>query len=133
MLHKAYTVLAGLPCKVFPILGAVAFRAGAIMAGADRRLEPCVTLYTKADCELCHEAKATLLALQDVLGFELEEIDITTDAALHEAFCEEIPVGYLDGRKLFKYRVDPALLRRQLDRRRGWPVGRWFSHRRSAS
>jgi hypothetical protein len=132
MLHKAYSGLAGLPCKVLPTLGAVAFRAGAIMAEVDRGLEPCITLYTKADCELCREAKAILLALQDVLVFELKEIDITTDAALHEALREEIPVGYLDGRKLFKYRVDPGLLRRQLDRRRGWFVGRWFSYRRSA-
>jgi glutaredoxin len=102
------------------------------MARADRGLEPRITLYTKSDCELCHEAKATLLALQDVLGFELEEIDITTDAALYDAFREEIPVGYLDGRKLFKYRMNPALLRRQLGRRRGWHVGRWFSHLRPA-
>lgn len=102
------------------------------MAEADGGLDPCITLYTKSDCELCHEAKATLLALQDVLVFELEEIDITADAALYEAFREQIPVGYLDGRKLFKYRVDPALLRRQLGRRRGWHVGRWFSHLRSS-
>jgi glutaredoxin len=102
------------------------------MVQTDRGLKPRITLYIKSDCELCHEAKATLLTLQDVLVFELEEIDITTDAALHEAFREEIPVGYLDGRKLFKYRVDPALLRRQLDRRRGWLVGRWFSHLRSS-
>jgi glutaredoxin len=102
------------------------------MVQTDRGLEPRITLYTKSDCELCHEAKATLLALQDVFVFELKEIDITTDAALHEALREEIPVGYLDGRKLFKYRVDPGLLRRQLGRRRGWFVGRWFSYRRSA-
>jgi glutaredoxin len=83
-------------------------------------------LYTKPDCELCHEAKATLLALSGELTFELVEIDITTDAALYDAFHEEIPVGFLDGRKLFKYRVDPARLRRQWHKRRGWRPSRWL-------
>jgi len=92
---------------------------------------PRITFYTKTDCELCHAAKATLLAVQHELGFELEEIDITTDTALYDAFQLEIPVGYLDDRKLFKYRVDPAQLRRQLQRRHGWRIGRWFPPTRS--
>jgi hypothetical protein len=92
---------------------------------------PRITLYTKADCELCQVAKATLLDLQARLGFELDEIDITTDPALYAAFRVEIPVGYLEGRKLFKYRVDPELLRRQLHRRGGWRIGRWFGGGRS--
>jgi len=91
---------------------------------------PRITLYTKADCELCCAAKATLLALQGELGFALDEIDITTSPTLYDAFREEIPVGYLDGRKVFKYRVDSRLLRRQLQRRQRWLVGGWFSPRR---
>lgn len=90
-----------------------------------------ITFYTKKDCELCHAAKATLLAVQHELGFELDEIDITTDPALYDAFQVEIPVGYLDDRKLFKYQVDPAQLRRQLHRRNGWHIGRWFAPTRS--
>jgi thiol-disulfide isomerase/thioredoxin len=101
------------------------------MTARDRGPVPWITFYSKPDCELCQEAKATLLALQRELVFEFEEIDITTDAALHEAFGVEIPVGYLDGRKLFKYRVDPALLRRQLSRRRRWLASRWFCLPRS--
>jgi thiol-disulfide isomerase/thioredoxin len=97
-----------------------------MMTASDQGPVPRITFYTKSDCELCESAKATLLALQRELVFEFEEIDITTDAALYEAFRVEIPVGYLDGRKLFKYRVDPALLRRQLSRRRRWFASRWF-------
>lgn len=96
-----------------------------------REPAPRITLYTKADCELCCRAKATLLDLQDELGFVLDEIDITTSPPLSDAFREEIPVGYLDGRKVFKYRVDSALLRRQLQRRPRWLVGGWFSARRA--
>ena len=85
-----------------------------------------LTLYTKPECGLCDEAKATLHALQREIPFEVVEIDITTDPALSARFREEIPVAFLDGRKLFKYRVDPALLRRQLRRTRGWLDARWF-------
>jgi hypothetical protein len=104
---------------------------GAVMANGERGPAPRITLYTKTDCELCQAAKATLLTLQRELDFEFDEIDITTDPTLYDAFHVEIPVGYLDGRKLFKYRVDPALMRRQLQRRGGWRLGRWFASVRS--
>jgi glutaredoxin len=88
-----------------------------------------ITLYTKPGCHLCDEAKTALQRLREQFAFELREIDITTDPALYETFREEIPIGYLDGRKIFKYRIDPALLQRQLHRRRGRLAGRWFSLR----
>ena len=104
---------------------------GAMMTAGERGPAPRIILYTKADCQLCHAAKATLLMLQHELGFELDEIDLTTDSTLYDAVHVEIPVGYLDGRKLFKYRVDPAQLRRQFQRRGGWHIGRWLSRVRS--
>jgi glutaredoxin len=99
----------------------------------DRGQKLRLTLYTKPDCGLCGEAKTTLLALTRELTFDLVEIDITTDATLYETFREEIPVGFVDGRKLFKYRVDPALLRRQFHRRRRWFSGRWSASLRRES
>jgi glutaredoxin len=89
------------------------------MRAGHQRHKPRVTFYTKSDCTLCHEAKTILRTLQRDLVFEIEEIDITTEAGIYAEFCEEVPVGYLDGRKLFKYRIDPTLLRRQLQRRHG--------------
>jgi hypothetical protein len=97
------------------------------MTSRERGSAPRITLYTKSDCELCHVAKAALLALQPELAFHLDEIDITTDPALYDAFQLEIPVGYLDDRKLFKYRVDPTRLRRQLQRRGRWHIGCWLA------
>jgi glutaredoxin len=97
------------------------------MAEMDKAAINHITLYTKPGCPLCDDAKATLRALCDELALELLEIDITTDPILSEAFREEIPVAYLDGRKLFKYRADSALLRRQLQRRRRWLSSPWFS------
>ncbi|HXH08181.1 MAG TPA: glutaredoxin family protein [Alphaproteobacteria bacterium] len=90
-----------------------------------------IMLYTKPECTLCDEAKAVLFALRRELSFEVQEVDITTDPALYEAFHAEIPVGFLDGQKLFKYRIDPTLLRRQLLRRRGWLGLQWWVDRRS--
>jgi len=101
------------------------------MTETDRAAIKRITFYTKPGCTLCDDAKATLMALCNEFCLELLEIDITTDPILYEAFHEEIPLAYLDGRKLFKYRVDPALLRRQLQRRRGWLAGPWFSPWRS--
>jgi len=98
-----------------------------MMTGGEQGTPPRITLYTKNDCELCQVAKATLLALQRELAFDLDEIDITTAPALYDAFQLEIPVGYLDDRKLFKYRVDPARIRRQLQRRSRWRIGGWLA------
>jgi glutaredoxin len=69
-----------------------------------------LTIYSKKDCHLCDEAKSILRKYP----VELEEIDIEGDAQLLEKYREEIPVIFLDGRKLFKYRVDEKILRRAL-------------------
>jgi hypothetical protein len=61
---------------------------------------------------------ATLGRLQRELSFDLEELDITTDDALHRAYLERIPVGTLDGEEVFEFFVDEALLRERLESRR---------------
>jgi glutaredoxin len=73
-----------------------------------------ITLYSKPDCHLCVDALAALVGLQGELGFELSEVDITTDEALHRAYFERIPVVALDGEELFDYFVDERVLRVRL-------------------
>jgi glutaredoxin len=73
-----------------------------------------LTLYSKPDCHLCVEARVALLELRPELGFELREVDITTDEALHRAYFERIPVVALGEEELFEYFVDEALLRNRL-------------------
>ncbi len=73
-----------------------------------------VTLYSKPDCHLCVQAREALLELRSDIAFELLEVDITTDEALHRAYFERIPVVALDGQELFEYFVDEALLRERL-------------------
>ena len=63
---------------------------------------PVVELLSKPDCHLCHEAKTVLLALQAQETFTLREIDITTDPILFAHYHIEIPVVFIDGRKVSK-------------------------------
>jgi glutaredoxin len=65
---------------------------------------PKVTLYTRAGCCLCEEAKQVLEAARKRAWFELEEIDIDRDARWLALYNEEVPVIAIDGRKAFKYR-----------------------------
>ena len=48
------------------------------------------------------------------LGIDVEWAYIDDDATLEAVWREQIPAGVLDGRKVFKYRVDEALLRRRV-------------------
>ena len=77
---------------------------------------PTVEILSKPDCHLCHEAKALLQELQASHSFSLNEVDITTRPDLLELYREEIPVVFINGRKAFKYRVDPKQFVRALRR-----------------
>jgi glutaredoxin len=77
-----------------------------------------ITVYSSPGCHLCEDAMATLRRFQREFSFDLEELDITTDDALHRAYLERIPVGTLDGEELFEFFVDEALLRERLESRR---------------
>jgi glutaredoxin len=76
-----------------------------------------VSLYGKADCCLCDEAKAALDRARARVPFELEIVDIAADPELLARHGEEIPVVFIDGRKAFKYRVDEDDLLARLARR----------------
>ena len=76
--------------------------------------KPRLIVYSKEDCHLCALAKAALLPLCEKYRIPLEEIDITRDPKLLAQYGEEIPVGFLNGEKVFKYRVESKRLRRLL-------------------
>ena len=77
-----------------------------------------LTLYTRAGCHLCEEAKAQLQPLLEEFSVALREVDVDTDPDLAARFGEELPVFFLDGRKVAKYRVDVKQFRRLLERSR---------------
>jgi glutaredoxin len=64
-----------------------------------------VTLYTKAGCHLCDEARDALEDLAIAIEFDLHEIDIRTDPELFERYRYRIPVVTVDGREVAEGRV----------------------------
>jgi glutaredoxin len=77
---------------------------------------PAVTLYTRVDCHLCDVVKAVLDDARRERAFDLTTIDVDSDPELVRLYDQEVPVVAINGRKAFKYRVDPAALRARLDR-----------------
>ncbi len=77
-----------------------------------------ITVYSRPDCHLCADAIETLRKLQGEFDFDLSELDIDRDEDLQRAYFERIPVIALDGRELFDYFVDEAVLRELLESRR---------------
>jgi glutaredoxin len=69
-------------------------------------MTPKVTLYTRAGCHLCDEAKAVLIAARRRAAFDYEEIDIDSDTDLVRRYNDEVPVIAINGVKAFKYRVE---------------------------
>ncbi len=75
-----------------------------------------ITLYGKADCCLCDEAKAVLRRVAAAYPAAIREVDIGAEPELQTRFGADIPVVFVDGRKAFKFRVPERDLRRRLDR-----------------
>ena len=65
-----------------------------------------VVFFTRPGCHLCDDARAVLLAERERTPFELQEIDIETDAALVREYGLRIPVVFVDGEEAFEYTVD---------------------------
>jgi glutathione S-transferase len=74
-----------------------------------------VTLYARDGCHLCDEAREELLELRaGGLEFELREVDIEGDDALHARFLERIPVVEVDGTVVSELGTDEPSLRAAL-------------------
>lgn len=78
-----------------------------------RRLK--LQIYSKPECHLCDEAKELVHRVAASYTLEIETVNIEEDPEVYERYKHEIPVGFLEGRKLFKYRIDEKTLRRALD------------------
>ncbi len=73
-----------------------------------------VTLYTRAGCHLCDEAKLVIQSVRPRADFHYEELDIDADPDLRQLYNEEVPVIAIDGKRAFKYRLTAAELLRTL-------------------
>jgi len=75
-------------------------------------------LYTRRDCELCHEMENVIDEVIPRFQAELQRVEIDGDPALEAQFGIEVPVLFVNGRKAFKYRCSARELRKRLARER---------------
>ena len=66
-----------------------------------------VVLYTKPGCGLCEEMKQEMNNAGCVGLYNLEEIDIESDASLFARYQYQIPVLFINGVEAFRHRVRP--------------------------
>jgi glutaredoxin len=76
---------------------------------------PRVTLYGRAGCHLCDEAREAILALlAEGVSLELREVDIEADERLHAELMERIPVVEVEGSIVSELVLDVQALRSRL-------------------
>jgi len=68
-------------------------------------MKPEETLYTRAGCCLCDEAKQVIAAARLQADFDYAEIDIDSNPDLVRLYNDEVPVITINRRKAFKYKV----------------------------
>ncbi|HUB82264.1 MAG TPA: glutaredoxin family protein [Bryobacteraceae bacterium] len=68
-------------------------------------MKPLVTLYTRAGCCLCDEAKRVLADARRRADFDYQEFDIDGDPELRSRYNDEVPVIAINQVKAFKYKV----------------------------
>jgi len=73
-----------------------------------------VLVYSRKGCHLCDVVKEQLAQLEPHHDFQWSEIDIDGDPELQQKYNDEVPVVFIDGRKAFKYRLEPTQFLRTL-------------------
>ena len=73
-----------------------------------------VTIYSRPGCHLCDEMKVVVQLVGASIPLTIEEIDISNDPELERLYGFEIPVLFVAGKKVAKYRVSEGDLRRIL-------------------
>jgi thiol-disulfide isomerase/thioredoxin len=79
-----------------------------------------LTIYSRPGCHLCDDMKAIVerVAREDA-DVSVSEVDVSTAPQLEARYGLDVPVLLIDGRKVAKYRVTEAELRRILRDREG--------------
>jgi glutaredoxin len=72
-------------------------------------------LYTRPGCHLGNDLRAICERLAEEIAFELTEVNIETDPALQARYEREVPVLFVDGRLVVRFRTSERELRRILN------------------
>ncbi len=72
-----------------------------------------ITFFTKPECTLCNAALFVIKRVQATVPFEIETVDISASGNEEwwEAYRNDIPVVHLNGREVFRHRVEERQLR----------------------
>jgi len=70
-----------------------------------------IRFYTRKGCHLCKKALTVLQELQNEFKFRVQLVDIDVSPRLVEAYGHDIPVGVLEGREIFRHRIDEHAVR----------------------
>ena len=73
-----------------------------------------VTIYSRPGCHLCDVMKDAVRKVSETIPLTIEEIDISQDPELERLYGIEIPVLFVGGKKVAKYRIGETELRRLL-------------------
>ena len=76
-----------------------------------------VVLYSKPGCHLCDVMKKEMARADCAELYELQEINIESDAALLARYRYDIPVLIIDGVEAFRHRLDSDSFRACLTKR----------------
>ncbi len=87
--------------------------------GPARAPGPILTLLSRSGCRLCEEAERVIMQVQSEIPFTYEKVDVAADVELDRRYGLEVPVVLMEGRKIFKHRVDAGRLRRRVVRALG--------------
>lgn len=71
-------------------------------------------LYTRPGCHLGNDLRAICERLADEIAFEIVEVNIEADPALHARYAREVPVLFVEGRPVVRFRTSERELRRIL-------------------
>ena len=81
-------------------------------------------LYTRPGCHLGNDLRAICERLAGEIALELTEVNIEDDPVVQARYEREIPILFIDGRLVVRYRTSERELRRILNwqrfRRRFW-------------
>ncbi len=72
---------------------------------------PCLTLYSRGYCHLCHDMLAALETLRGEFRFELKVLDVDADPALLALYDALVPVLSAGEEELCRYFFDDAAVR----------------------
>ena len=75
-----------------------------------------VDIYSRPGCHLCDEAKEVIERVRRRVAFDLKVVNIETDQDLEKQYGDQIPVVFVNGVKVFKYRVDEAEFEKKVKR-----------------